>query len=88
MAALGQLEVRLLAVTAARRQWVELGNRHEQITEIACKNAGEHVAAMEKHVAWQEEKARRLRGKAAAEAKGEGAIQLSAVRRDIPTAGN
>lgn len=60
MQGLVDLEARLLVITAARREWAQLGERHEQVSEIACKNAGEHLAAIEKHVKWQNVKASRL----------------------------
>ena len=80
MKELTRLEARLLALTATSREWGELGRRHEGVSEVACANAAEHLAAMEKHVAWQDEKARRARAQERLERAGAEAapVKLSA----------
>lgn len=46
MAELERLEVRLIQSVATTRMWEELGRRHEQVSEIACENAAQHVQEM------------------------------------------
>ncbi|WP_373047591.1 hypothetical protein [Vulgatibacter sp.] len=92
MAALEQLEARLVAVGARQRAWSELQERHTRISAIACENVAEHVAAMEKHDEKQRAKRRRsARRLADAQARVESAARPAALQRvavDTAAVGN
>ena len=55
---LSQLEDRLLGAQAAVHMWQEIGRRHEQVSVVACENAGRHLEGIVKHFAHQDEKQR------------------------------
>lgn len=84
MQALGSLEIRLIAIAAASRQWEELGDRHRDVSEIACQNAGEHLAAMERHQARQNERARQVRAVSEESTEIVEGIKLSSATRRKP----
>ena len=54
--ALSNLEDRMLGVQATVHVWQELGRRHQQVSTIACENAGQHLVAIERHLEHQQEK--------------------------------
>lgn len=87
MEMLHRIEARLLDAQARSREWGELRSRHERVSAIACENAAEHVAGMERNQALQVEKRRRLEANRVAQA----ALPASDGthrRSSIPTAGN
>lgn len=62
--ALDRIEARLLEASARSRGWMELGRRHEQVTEFACETAAHHATAMKRHFHRQAERARMLKSAA------------------------
>ena len=45
---IAEVEERLLGSQARVGLWDELATRHEEVSEVACANLGEHVVAMER----------------------------------------
>jgi hypothetical protein len=60
-AALDHIEERLLGSRANVGLWEEMAARHQQVSEVACKNVASHVEDMERHLLSQERKSRNLR---------------------------
>lgn len=60
-AQLDTIEERLLGNQAMVHQWQELGRRHRQVSAVTCENLMGHVEGMEKFIAKQEAKSRRIR---------------------------
>jgi hypothetical protein len=60
-AAFDEVETRLLGNQAKLQMWAELGRRHQEVSEIQCRVADEHLMGIARHYAQQEAKARQLR---------------------------
>lgn len=60
-AQLDELEDRLIGGQALVHQWQELGRRHQHVSAVTCENLSTHVAGMERFIARQEQKSRKLR---------------------------
>lgn len=59
-AAFDEVETRLLGNQAKLHMWEELGRRHQEVSEIQCRVADEHLVGIARHYARQEAKARQL----------------------------
>lgn len=59
--AMASLEERFLGNQFRVMQWTELAERHQHVSEIACRNHGEHFSKMAAHFEKQNEKARMLK---------------------------
>jgi hypothetical protein len=60
-AAFDEVETRLLGNQAKLHMWEELGRRHQEVSEVQCRVADEHLLGIARHYAQQESKARQLR---------------------------
>ena len=78
LAELDRVEARLVEAAALRSHWEVLGERHGQVSQVACESAAGHVAAMLKHEEKQQKKRAKLRRLARA-AVGAGDTHVSAV---------
>jgi len=58
---LSQLEERLLGAQAAVHLWQEIGRRHEQVSVVACENAGRHLEDVARHLEHQDPRQRLAR---------------------------
>ena len=61
LARLDGVEERLLGNQASVKLWNEMAWRHKRVSAIACENLAGHVAGMEKFIAQQESKTRKVR---------------------------
>ena len=63
-----QLETRLLAGQAQVHAWEELGRRHRDVSELACRVTDRHLESMVMVLEQQEEKSHHKAGAALAQA--------------------
>ena len=59
--ALDGVEERLLGIQGKIQLWKELGERHREVTQVACTNSAFHLSQMASLSEQQTDKARRLR---------------------------
>jgi hypothetical protein len=59
--AFDEVEARLLGSQSKLHMWAELGRRHQEVSEIQCRVADEHLLGIARHYAQQESKSRQLR---------------------------
>lgn len=76
-ASLELVEERLLGNQATLKMWGELAQRHQTVSEVACKNHSGHFDAMVAHLQKNEERARSSKRRRVAQAKDGGDTVLS-----------
>lgn len=76
-ASLDMVEERLLGNQATLKLWAEMKDRHQHVSELACKNHSAHFDAMVAHLEKNQERARGLKRRRVAQVKAGGDTVLS-----------